>query len=116
MIEAGNLYLATPPLFKVTAGKSIHYAYSDREKDDITGKLKNQNKSVEIQRYKGLGEQNPQELWETTMDPATRILKQVTVADAEEADRLFDVLMGGDVAPRKKWIQTHAKAVVNLDV
>ena len=73
-------------------------------------------KGVEIQRYKGLGEMNPSQLWETTMDPSARILKQVTIADAAEADRIFDILMGDEVLPRKKFIQTHAKTVRNLDV
>ena len=94
-------------------GKSIRYAYNDNDKEDI---LKEIGSEVGVQRYKGLGEMNPEQLWETTMDPENRVLRQVTVEDAKEADRIFDILMGSEVAPRKKFIQTHAKAVQNLDV
>jgi DNA gyrase subunit B len=116
VIEGGFLYLAQPPLYKVESGKISKYLYTDEQKDALTSKLTKAGKKVSIQRYKGLGEMNPSELWETTMDPTTRTLKQITIKDAEEADRVFDVLMGNEVAPRKKWIQTHAKAVENLDV
>ena len=85
-------------------------------KEKIVNQYKQADKTVNIQRYKGLGEMNPQELWDTTMDPATRVLKQVTIKDAEDADHIFDVLMGNEVAPRKRWIQTHAKTVANLDI
>ncbi|MBI3273849.1 MAG: DNA topoisomerase (ATP-hydrolyzing) subunit B [Candidatus Colwellbacteria bacterium] len=134
----GYLYIANPPLYKIQSGKTIRYAYSDAEKDITAEEIKKEKrdvkkerakqkgkeladeethiKGVEIQRYKGLGEMNPSELWETTMDPTKRILKQVTIEDAAEADRIFDILMGDEVLPRKKFIQTHAKAVKNLDI
>jgi len=118
LIDAGYLYIAQPPLYKVEFGKQSHYAYSDSERDRIIASLTDKNKTAvpNIQRYKGLGEMNPEELWETTMDPANRVLKQVNIEDAAEADHLFETLMGNEVAPRKKWIQTHAKAVENLDI
>lgn len=121
VIEGGYVYIAQPPLYKIEKGKEKHYVYTDQEKDALLKKfgIKNEEEAtgeIKIQRYKGLGEMNPGELWETTMDPTNRILKQVTIDDLEAADRMFDVLMGSDVAPRKKWIQTHAKAVENLDV
>jgi DNA gyrase subunit B len=121
MITGGYLYIAQPPLYKLQKGKQLHYVYTDQEKEKILKKMGIENEEsagseVKIQRYKGLGEMNPGELWETTMDPMNRILKQVTIEDVTEADRMFDVLMGAEVAPRKKWIQTHAKAVENLDI
>jgi len=116
IIDGGFLYLAQPPLYKIELGKKVEYVYTDAEKDALLKKLGKPAAGVNIQRYKGLGEMNPSELWETTLDPATRVLKQVTVADAKAADHIFDTLMGNEVAPRKKWIQTHAKAVENLDI
>lgn len=121
LVQGGYLYIAQPPLYKLEKGKELHYVYTDQEKAAVLKKFGIKDESegaegVKIQRYKGLGEMNPGELWETTMDPANRILKQVTVDDTEEADHMFEVLMGSDVAPRKKWIQTHAKAVENLDI
>ncbi|MFH1353724.1 MAG: DNA topoisomerase (ATP-hydrolyzing) subunit B [bacterium] len=116
LIDGGYLYLAQPPLYKIQSGGQSHYVYNDKEKDQLVKKYTRSKKTVDIQRYKGLGEMNPSELWETTMDPANRVLKQITIKDAEEADHIFDTLMGNEVAPRKKWIQTHAKAVENLDV
>ena len=113
IVNKGFLYAAMPPLFKVTAGKEIFYAYSDPERDEILKKLG--DKKTTIQRYKGLGEMNPSQLWETTMDPAVRILKQITVENAEAADHMFTVLMGEEVPPRKKFIQTHAK-LATLDI
>lgn len=114
VIDGGYLYIAQPPLYKVESGKEQHYVFSDEEKDTLVKKYG--EAKVNIQRYKGLGEMNPGELWETTMDPTKRVLKKVTIKDAAEADHIFDVLMGNDVAPRKKWIQTHAKAAQNLDI
>ncbi|HEY4491382.1 MAG TPA: toprim domain-containing protein, partial [Acidobacteriota bacterium] len=148
LIDAGNIYIAQPPLYRIQAGKAVHYAYSEKEKEDVIAKIqtaKQEKKAevkkakkeseeeketeeeeedvaegkirgVSIQRYKGLGEMNPDQLWTTTMDPAHRVLRRVMVADAQEADKIFDVLMGSDVLPRKRFIQTHAKNVRNLDV
>ncbi len=116
LIEAGHVYISQPPLYKVQSGQEIRYVYSEKGKDEVISQFSKRNKIFSVQRYKGLGEMNPEELWETTMDPSRRVLKQVTIEDAEEADRVFDVLMGNEVAPRKKWIQTHAKSVENLDV
>ncbi|HBE90061.1 MAG TPA: DNA topoisomerase (ATP-hydrolyzing) subunit B [Candidatus Andersenbacteria bacterium] len=116
LIDGGYLYIAQPPLYKVESGKKVQYVYTDEQKEKIVNQYKQADKTVNIQRYKGLGEMNPQELWDTTMDPATRVLKQVTIKDAEDADHIFDVLMGNEVAPRKRWIQTHAKTVANLDI
>lgn len=111
LIDGGFIYIAQPPLYKIKMGKTLHYAYSDKEKASIVGK----EESGDIQRYKGLGEMNAEELWETTMDPARRILKQVTVDDARESDRIFDILMGTDVPSRKSFIQSNAKkAVVDI--
>ena len=111
-ITKGYLYLAMPPLYRIQTGKTVTYAYNDSERDQA---LKNQNGKTHLQRYKGLGEMNPEQLWETTMDPKFRILKQVAVEDGERADRLFDILMGSDVPPRKHYIQTHAKTAT-LDI
>ncbi len=117
VIEKGYLYIAQPPLFKIQAGKKIAYAYSDEEKDKIVQEFQKERKgSIDIQRYKGLGEMNPDQLWETTMNPENRILKQVNISDAEEADKIFEVLMGSEVEPRRKFIQTYAKEVRNLDI
>jgi len=113
LIEAGKIYLATPPLYKLQKGKSVKYAYNDAEKDAL---VKEMGENVGISRYKGLGEMNPQQLWETTMDPTMRILKQVTIEDAVLADQMFTVLMGDEVEPRKDFILTHAKEVKELDV
>jgi DNA gyrase subunit B len=113
LIKGGHLYLAQPPLYKLEKGKRIEYAYSDTERDV---KLKEIGGKVEVSRYKGLGEINPQQLWETTMDPEKRVLLQVAVEDALKADDIFDRLMGSDVEPRKRFIQTHAKSVRNLDI
>lgn len=160
IIEAGYLYIAQPPLYRIQAGKDVRYVFSEAEKDKVVkeliksktppplagqanpkqipnskSKISNREneteetenigesaageekiKGVTIQRYKGLGEMNPGQLWETTMDPKTRILKQVTIDDAEKASQIFDILMGDEVAPRRRFIQAHAKSVKNLDI
>jgi hypothetical protein len=114
IIERGYVYIAQPPLYRIQIGKEIKYAYIEKEKENILAKLK--DKTFSIQRYKGLGEMNPDQLWDTTMNPENRILKQVKIEDAKEADRVFDILMGKEVLPRKKFIQTYAKEVRNLDI
>jgi DNA gyrase subunit B len=139
VIDAGYIYIAQPPLYKIKKGKEIFYAYSDAEKNGILGTMevgeiqetegeeqpeeeaeeedvkKKKAPKVSVQRYKGLGEMNSEELWETTMDPARRILKQVTIEDAEESNQIFDILMGSEVAPRKSFIQSNAK-LAKLDI
>lgn len=122
IIEKGYLYIAQPPLYKIQAGKKIEYAYTETDKEEILENLKKQQRDKEktiginVQRYKGLGEMNPDELWNTTMNPENRVLLRVDIKEAKEADHIFDVLMGKEVVPRKKFIQTHAKNVKNLDI
>jgi len=113
LIEDGHLYIAQPPLYRVAYKNQIKYAYTEKEKDKI---VKEVGEKASLQRYKGLGEMNPSQLWETTMNPENRTLLLVTVEDAAESDRTFDMLMGDAVDPRRKFIQTHAKAVRNLDI
>jgi DNA gyrase subunit B len=114
LIENGNVYLALPPLYLIKKGKEKHYVLGEREKENLLKKIGTQG--VGIQRYKGLGEMNPRELWETTMDPENRTLKRITIEDAVAADEMFTVLMGDQVEPRRNFIQDHAKEVVNLDI
>ncbi|MDO8654973.1 MAG: toprim domain-containing protein, partial [bacterium] len=144
IIERGYLYIAQPPLYRIQAGKQVSYAYTDVQKEDALKTIAQDKKKSEkvpvkkkakeeppeegeegavakisgvtIQRYKGLGEMNPEQLWETTMDPAHRVLLRVGIDDGKEADKTFDILMGDEVLPRKKFIQTHAKSVKNLDI
>ena len=113
LIESGYVYLAQPPLYKISKGKKMQYAYSDAEKDKVVAEM---GDGITIQRYKGLGEMNPDQLWETTMDPTTRTLKKVVIEDAVEADVMFSILMGDQVEPRKKFIYENARKAVNIDV
>ena len=117
LIENGYVYSAVPPLYKLTRGKTQRVAYSDEERDAISSELRgdNPNAKVDISRFKGLGEMDPEELWETTMNPETRTLRRITLDDAVKADEIFTILMGEEVEPRKQWIETNAKYVVNLD-
>lgn len=114
LIEAGYVYIAQPPLYKVTKGKLSKYVYNDEDMQKYVAEIGREE--VHLQRYKGLGEMNPQQLWETTMDPENRTILQVTVQDVVEADKIFTLLMGDEVEPRRKFIEAHAKEVVNLDV
>src|SRR3989449_2825900 len=114
MIDAGYVYIAQPPLYKIRKGKEVHYAFTEKQRDELAKQLG--DKGVTYQRYKGLGEMNADELWETTLDTTRRVLKQVTIDDAATADRLFSILMGEAVEPRRQYIQDHAKDVVNLDI
>ncbi|MBS3784743.1 MAG: DNA topoisomerase (ATP-hydrolyzing) subunit B [Anaerolineae bacterium] len=114
LIESGHLYIAQPPLYRIYSGREEHYAYSEEERREILKGMGGRN--VSSQMYKGLGEMNPEQLWETTMNPEHRTLLQVSIEDAATADRTFDMLMGASVPPRRRFIQTHAKEVRNLDV
>ncbi len=115
LINHGHLFIAQPPLYRIRSSKNEQWAYSEQEKEEILAQLKGA-KNVEVQRYKGLGEMNAEQLWETTMNPVNRTLLTVTVDDAAKADRTFNMLMGEEVPPRKSWIQAHAKSVKNLDI
>jgi DNA gyrase subunit B len=116
MVEQGYVYIAQPPLYLVKKGKEQQYAWSEEQRRGYVEKLgAGKEDSVNVQRYKGLGEMNASQLWETTMNPATRTLKQVTIESAAEADRIFSMLMGDEVAPRREFIESHAR-YANLDI
>ena len=118
LIEHGYVYAAVPPLYKLTRGKQSRVAYSDAERDQVSAEMRagNPNAKIEISRFKGLGEMDAHELWDTTMNPETRTLKRIELDDAVKADEIFTILMGEKVEPRKEFIEQNAKYVVNLDV
>ena len=114
LIEQGHVYIAQPPLYRISKGKDTHYyAYTDQERDELLAKIEGK---TTIQRYKGLGEMDPEQLWETTMNPETRTMLRVELNDAQEADETFSILMGDQVEPRREFIETNAKYVQNLDI
>jgi DNA gyrase subunit B len=114
LIEAGYVYVAQPPIYRVKKGKEEYYVYREHELQELLKRIGSNN--VDIQRYKGLGEMNAEQLWETTMNPEGRIMLQVTLNDAMKADEIFSILMGEKVEPRREFIQTHANEVRNLDI
>ncbi|MFA5629424.1 MAG: DNA topoisomerase (ATP-hydrolyzing) subunit B [Dehalococcoidales bacterium] len=116
LIHNGHLYIAQPPLYKIKSGKTSQWVYNDQDKDLILQRFKKESKKAEVQRYKGLGEMSAEQLWETTMNPETRTMLRVNIEDASKSDEVFNMLMGGEVPPRKAFIQAHAKSVKNLDI
>ena len=116
LISQGHIYIALPPLYKIMQGKKSHWAYTDQQKDRLLDELKKEGQKIEIQRYKGLGEMNKDQLWETTMNKENRTLLQVTISDAVEATLIFSTLMGEDVESRREFIVTNSKLATNLDI